>query len=95
MIDMRTITPQVFVLAGGKLVYIEITKCDWCGKTLLDKKYRFKWDEVHIEDDAVRPMYFCSEECQAGFNNKYPSGKGTWPGVKLSFQGLFVRLNQC
>jgi len=92
---MINIIPEVLVLAGEKFVYVKITKCDWCGKTLFDKKCNFKWDMVQIEDDAIRPMYFCSEECRSAFNVKYPRGKALWPGVKLRLDGCFVRLKEC
>lgn len=85
--------PFVTLLGGeDKLVTVQITRCDWDGKTLLDNKGHFKWDEVHIEDDAIRPMYFCSKECRAAFNAKYPKGKACWPGNKLRVDGHLMEL---
>jgi hypothetical protein len=76
----------------GRSVIAEITRCDWDGKSLLDNHGKFKWHKVHIEDDAIRPMYFCSEECRDSFNVKYPPGKECWPGIKLRVDGQFVEL---
>lgn len=79
------LAPIVILLTDdGKLVTIAITHCDWCGMPLLG--------DYKTEDDAVRPMYFCSDLCQAAFNAKHPRAVGTWPSVKLSLRGLFVRL---
>lgn len=76
--------PLVSLIDDGKLYVLQVRACDWCGH-LLPEHYEF-------EDDAVRVMYFCSKECHDGFNAKYPKGIGTWPGIKLSVRGLFVRL---
>lgn len=43
-------------------------KCDKCGKSLVCPECgQFLWSKVVIEDNAIDPWYFCSEECRAAF----------------------------
>lgn len=86
MIDVK---PLVLLLDGkGNLVNAFITKCDTCGKSLSDQKGRFKWSEVQILDDAVRPLYFCSRECKKGMEAKIASNNGYFPNEKLSIESI-------
>ncbi len=95
VLPMQLIIPQMPYMVGpGRLVTMPITQCDWDGKSLLDEKGHFKWNEVQIEDDAVRAMYFCSKECRDAFNAKYPKDQHCWPGIKLKPEGHFVRLKE-
>jgi hypothetical protein len=81
----KNMPPLISLLdSKGKLIFVQITHCDWCG-ALLPHHYE-------MVDDAIRCMYFCSEECLSAFDAKYPPGVGGWPGIKLSVRGLFVRL---
>jgi len=68
--------PMVTVLneERNQLVTILVTKCDNCGKTLKNSDY--------FIDDAVRPLYFCSEKCRKPFTKmKF------FPNIKLSVLG--------
>lgn len=80
---MIDVIPFVTILGPeGKLVTVSITKCDQCGVSLLDKQGKFKWDSVHIVDDAVRVLYFCSEKCRTGFLAQAKT-RGHFPEEKL------------
>jgi hypothetical protein len=86
MIDLK---PIVLLLDGkGNLVTTFITKCDTCRKSLIDKKGHFKWTELQVLDDAVRPLYFCSEQCKKGMEAKIASNNGHFPNEKLSIESV-------
>jgi len=81
--------PIVLLLDGERgLVRAFITKCDTCRRSLIDKKGRFKWSEVEILDDAVRPLYFCSRQCKKGMEAKIASNNGYFPNEKLRIESV-------
>ena len=73
------IRPIVTVLHKGKLVSTVITNCDQCGELLDDF-------DIFI-DDAVRSLYFCSDECKRGFETQ-SNARGHFPSVKLTLNGV-------
>ena len=76
------INPIVTVLdkQSDTLVSTVITNCDQCGDYLKDF-------DVYI-DDAVRCMYFCSEECKRGFETQAYANSGFFPNIKLTLEGV-------
>jgi hypothetical protein len=84
-----SVKPIVLLLnSQGKLERRFITKCDLCGKSLLHKNGDFKWSEVEMLDDAIRPLYFCSKECKRGMEAKIASNNGFFPNEKLSIRSV-------
>lgn len=73
------IPPIVTVLHEERLVHTIITNCDNCGKLLDDF-------DIFI-DDAVRCLYFCSEQCKHGFEIQ-SKARGYFPSVKLTLKGV-------
>lgn len=56
------------------------TTCDQCGASLLCEACgQFKWNQVHIIDNAVDPWYFCSKECHDKFLAKLKPKKKVAP----------------
>jgi hypothetical protein len=83
-----SIRPSVTVLDDQKrLCTVQVTKCDQCCRSLIDKHGGFKWRSVRVLDDAVRPLYFCSDKCKArmeDFKAKY----GHFPDEKLTVKSV-------
>ena len=84
-----SIRPTVTILddSGKHLITVNVTKCDQCCRSLIDKHGGFKWRSVRILDDAVRPLYFCSDKCKArmeDFKAKY----GHFPDEKLNVKSV-------
>jgi len=72
----------------GHLVYVNVTKCDNCRAGLVDREGNFKWKTVQIIDDAVRPLYLCSEKCKRSMEAKIKDNKGYFPNEKLRIDSL-------
>jgi hypothetical protein len=79
-----SIRPSVTVLDDQKrLRTVQVTKCDQCSKSLLDRQGNFKWTRVRIIDDAVRPLYLCSEKCENRMREIIAANNGHFPDEKL------------
>jgi hypothetical protein len=79
-----SIRPSVTVLDDQKrLRTVQVTECDQCNRSLLDKQGNFKWNTVHIIDDAVRPLYLCSKKCEERIREIIKANNGHFPDEKL------------
>ena len=77
------IIPIVTLVDGCGLKIFQVTKCDQCSKSLLDRQGNFKWTRVRIIDDAVRPLYLCSEKCENRMQEIIAANNGHFPNEKL------------
>ena len=83
------IAPSVLLRDNeGHLVYVNVTKCDNCGEKLVDRDGNFKWKTVQIIDDAVRPLYLCSEKCKRSMEAKIKVNNGHFPNEKLRIDSV-------